>query len=814
VELLARGVDERRREALRSLERGDPLAAREHAQALLLEVPNSPAGLAILVDACEALWLDEEAVAALRKLCESAPWRGELWVRLADGLMRLGAPRAEVARVLENALEPDMDPAARRRALLTLADLDLAGGDAWRASRWLDALRFHAQEPDVALRRLELALMVGDRGGISSSIGGVGEPGTLDGRGALAVGRARWLFGEPTALDLLVRAYVLEATGASEALAAFLAKSRDVLEVKRVRDVLEASGRLDEPSFALALAMAEGREGDARRELARIARAGDASAARSLYDIALDRRDAEALAAAVDVLGVRAPREGVAVLEAHRALQDGREQDALTALDAVTGTSANGMAHGLRVRAYAAWLDDGGEDAFRRILGELRKAAAALDQLDLVGACEALAVEQRRPLRVAVVGEFNAGKSTFINALLGADVAPTGILPTTASLHWLSWAPDPFARIVTAEGTDRIVPHEGLKGALADLRAASLAVREVHICAPIERLRRIEVLDTPGFNAPDADHVVAASRAVHEAHVVLWILDGTQALKDSERRVLARIADVGTPVQVLVNKLDRIAEGGTADLMSHVKEGLATIGLGSMSDVVCFSARLALAGRMGDADAIRQSRWDDVEALLSSTIVNRSDALRARALRRKALGIARKLSELAEELEAAPTGQGDTRDVVSSASRLLNLDRTECERIVQRLEDAALRVRDDLRPLRVAGVRVDDVNASAYAEARLLVRMTGPMASTMVDVAGVDGALEPIVREAVASVLRGASASVRGMEELEGFPTWRVARACAMAAHDRLMAVHDQAADGAAVHPRWLRLRALHEAMA
>ena len=117
VELLARGADEERREALRALERGDPLAAREHAQALLMKVPDSPVGLAILVDACESLWLDEEAAAALRKLCASAPWRGELWVRLADVLERLGEPAEEVARVLENALEPDTEPAARRRAL-------------------------------------------------------------------------------------------------------------------------------------------------------------------------------------------------------------------------------------------------------------------------------------------------------------------------------------------------------------------------------------------------------------------------------------------------------------------------------------------------------------------------------------------------------------------------------------------------------------------------------------------------------------------------------------------------------------------------
>ena len=817
VELLARGADEERRAALRGLERGDPLVAREHALALLQKVPDSPVGLAILVDACEALWLDEEAAGALRKLCSSAPWRGELWVRLADVLLRLGEAPGEVARVLENALEPDMEPAARRRALLSLTDLDLAAGDAWRASRWLDSLRLHSDDHDVALRRLELGLMVGDRIMIANAVEALGEPATLDGRATLAVARARWVLSEPAALDLLLRAFVLEASGASEVLSSYLAKSRDVVEVKRVRDVLDAAQRAGEPGFALALALAEGRDGDARDALASIARAGDPSAARSLYDIALERNDWAALRTAVDILGVRAPDEGRRLLEARTAFEARSGEVALTVLDGIPaeGTSAGSMAEGLRVDVLTRWLKEDGEAPFRTVLGELRKAAGALDRLDLVGACEALAVEQRRPLRVAVVGEFNAGKSTFINALLGADVAPTGILPTTASLHWLTWAPDPFARIVTVEGADRIVPHEGLKPALDELRAASRVVREVHICAPIERLRRIEVLDTPGFNAPDADHIAAATRAVQEAHVALWVLDATQALKDSERKVLARIADVGTPVQVLVNKCDRLAEGKTDEVVAHVMDGLATIGLPSMAKVVGFSARLALAGRLGDEDAVSRSAWPAVEALLSEAIVDRSDELRARALRRKALGIAKSLDALvAERREAvAGTGRQDLLALPTQASRLLALDRTACERVVQRVDEGRPRVADDLRPLRVAGMHADDVHASAYAEARVLARMTAPLTSALVEVAGVDTALEPIVRQAVAPVLRGATAEAGDIERLSGVPTWRVVRACAMAAHDRMMTRFDEEGRKPAVNPTWLRLAAVRKAL-
>src|SRR6185436_3202358 len=100
----------------------------------------------------------------------------------------------------------------------------------------------------------------------------------------------------------------------------------------------------------------------------------------------------------------------------------------------------------------AATSDDGSEAVIEadwpRLLRALRDLSRELDRLDVLGRVEALAVERERPLRVAIVGEFNAGKSTFINALLGEDVAPTGVLPTTATLHWVAWAPDAFARVV------------------------------------------------------------------------------------------------------------------------------------------------------------------------------------------------------------------------------------------------------------------------------------------------------------------------------------------------------------------------------
>lgn len=816
VEILARGAEDERRAAVKALDRGNALEARAHARELLDKAPGSPLALALLAEACEKARFYDEAAAALRTLCAAAPWRGELWLSLADMLDHAGAPSDEVGRACQSALGPDCPASVRSAALLKLADLDLAAGDPWRAARWLDALPLVAGRSESALRRLEVAVAVGDRASASRSLDDLGEPPAIDPRATLACARARWMRGDPAVIDLLLRAFILDAAGADLTLASYLATSRDVVEVKRVRDLLSAVGRDQEPGFALALAHAEGRTEDARRVLQSIAKAGDLAAARSLYGIALERMDPDALLVAVDALGEAAPSEGRSIARALRAPPAAGELQTVALLDELASSHAQiaAFADRLRTDAYALWIDGPSNESLQPMLTELRRLAGSLDRLDLAASCEALAIEMQRPLRVAVVGEFNAGKSTFINALIGADVAPTGILPTTASLHWLSWAPDSFARVETRDGPDRVVPHEALKTALRELQEAGQRVRKVHICAPIERLRRIEVIDTPGFNAPDTDHIEAAERAFSEAHVALWLMDATQALKATERSVLGKIAALGTPVQVLLNKCDRLANDALAQITAAVRSGLDDAGLRTLAPVVAFSARLALAGRLGDEQARSRSRWDDVEQVLQAVVVNPSDGLRRTAVRRKALRIAVALEEeLAGRQRAhlVPANEAVARR--DGAWLLASLDRTALERALKKLEVACALLEEDLKPLRVAGVAMADGAAQAFAEERLVARLVDPMTDALAAEARWDATLAASARGPVAAVLRGAASTLRSTQELPRVVGTSLVRACAIAVQERSAELAmAQAAPGVEAVPR-VRVGSLRAAL-
>ncbi|HEX7667254.1 MAG TPA: dynamin family protein, partial [Polyangiaceae bacterium] len=344
----------------------------------------------------------------------------------------------------------------------------------------------------------------------------------------------------------------------------------------------------------------------------------------------------------------------------------------------------------------------------------------------------------------AIVGEFNAGKSTFINALIGADVAPTGVLPTTATLHRLHYAPDPIARVIFETGhepPERIVPLDNLRGTLKGLE--NEPILRVEIGVPLQALTRVEVLDTPGFNAPDPRHTKAARRAFDESDVVLWLLDATQSLKQTEKVILDEVRDSGIPLQILVNKADRLAPADLEKVMSTTTSSLAEIGLTSWSAPLAFSAKQALAAKLGDENAKAASRWNEVEAMFENEIVARAEALKERALRRRARAAVRTLRAHVQSLvdAEARAAEATTEHAKTFALAAASLERTSndaVETLAKALTPPIEAWRADVSMVVIGrDARATTVSSSVdrYRAERLLAHLAQPLAIALAGLA-------------------------------------------------------------------------------
>jgi GTP-binding protein EngB required for normal cell division len=756
VEVVIAGADDALHQGELALAAGNPMAARTEAKAVLDRVPGSPLGLALLADACEMANLQAELALTLEDLALRVGSQADVWVRLGRARQATLAPLDDIRDAYVRGLAvAESGSEARHEALLALTDLDLAASDGVRAELWLDRIA-RDDTRDVVVRRAEARLARGDTAGALAWLARGGEPAPTDGRDALVRGKALALSGDSRAFAPLLRAVVLDVPGATGLLSSFLAHApADEATRGRIRAVVAARGEAESTRWRAAFARAEGRHDEARRALMDAVRAGDSEAASALLDAAIDDCDHEALQVALARLPEHArcspAARDSARLPSPEALRDpARAAAHFDVLAEILDERVRAWADLARTAAARALVPQGAGTEWRLLLARLDHLARELHDLDATAALASLAAERTRPVRVAVIGEFNAGKSTFINALIGADVAPTGVLPTTATLHHLRYATDPIARVhlhkplpasseheVASTSLERIVPISELRAALAASRPGD--VKRVEILLPIASLTRVEVIDTPGFNAPDVSHAEAARAAFEEADAVIWLADAVQAMKKTERDVLEQVEATHLPIQVLVNKADRLAKGDLEKVMTLVRESLALVGITPWTPPLAFSAKLALKGKLGDADAMAASGWAAIESLLETEIVAKSEVLKERALRRRALKVVTSLGALASQMakhdddrQAAETRAA--QDVSQAAARL---DRNgeaaaqELEAVLgkagatwQREIDLVVTGRD---PKTVAA----DPLFARYRTERALVLMAPPLAEAM-----------------------------------------------------------------------------------
>jgi len=181
---------------------------------------------------------------------------------------------------------------------------------------------------------------------------------------------------------------------------------------------------------------------------------------------------------------------------------------------------------------------------------------------------------------LVVLGEFNHGKSTFVNALLGSDILPTGITPTTASINHVVHAAAPSARVVLTSGESQPLEPGQIKEwvTVAGNRASEVSFVEVGYPSPL-LMNNVVLVDTPGVNDLNEQRAEVTYGYVPRADAVVFLLDAGQALKDSEREFLrSRVLEGARDRLVFVlGKMDMLSPDERVAVVDYVKKNLAAM---------------------------------------------------------------------------------------------------------------------------------------------------------------------------------------------------------------------------------------------
>src|SRR6186997_2757616 len=235
----------------------------------------------------------------------------------------------------------------------------------------------------------------------------------------------------------------------------------------------------------------------------------------------------------------------------------------------------------------------------RQLLDELR------DALTRFGAAEsdqhALTTSIRQldgVFLLAVVGEFNSGKSAFINALIGAHALQEGVTPTTTRIHLLKHG-RPDTPVILEDGLHVVF-------------ASSDLLTDVHI------------VDTPGTNAIIREHERLTTDFIPRSDIVFFVTSADRPFTETERAFLAAIRDWGKKIVIIINKVDILSRPDELEEVRTFVADAARALLGFNPDIFPVSARLAQKAKHGDPASWSRSGFEPLERFIHETLEERS----------------------------------------------------------------------------------------------------------------------------------------------------------------------------------------------
>ena len=323
-------------------------------------------------------------------------------------------------------------------------------------------------------------------------------------------------------------------------------------------------------------------------------------------------------------------------------------------------------------------------------LRRLRVIADGLGQVDCRASIDrAIETLDQGLLRVTVLGQFKRGKSTLLNALLGRELLPTGLLPVTTVA----------TEVREGSGELLVVRNDG-RSERASLAALPEFVTEAGNPENVKGIRRVEVrvplppwagaavfVDSPGIASVHSRATAEAYRLGAGVDATIFVLSPQPPISEAELAYLRTVRGSATKFFFVMNKIDEVPEGERPELLEYVARVLRDRGEMDGARLYCLSARrIVRSGAPPESVRGTDPGWSDLLADLGRYLgEGRTESLRRIGERR----VAQYAERLRSMIDLARSSLSASDATFETAYRALEgaTERTSVER---RAADALL----------------------------------------------------------------------------------------------------------------------------
>ena len=226
-----------------------------------------------------------------------------------------------------------------------------------------------------------------------------------------------------------------------------------------------------------------------------------------------------------------------------------------------------------------------------------------LPSVQLKALFDKLLRRSKYPMEVAIVGQFSSGKSTFLNALLSKDILPTGITPVTSKVNYINYGSEYKLKVVYKDGSQEYHSLEHI-AAFTDQRQSVEDIKYLSLYAPMQMLKDISFVDTPGLNSLSNNDTQITKKILRDVDGIIWLSLLDNAAKHSEEEVLKEyLPNFKDKSLCVLNQKDKFTQDQVKTSLDFVSSQFSEY----FSKVIPISAKQALDSRVNQKTVLLEN---------------------------------------------------------------------------------------------------------------------------------------------------------------------------------------------------------------